>query len=93
MSSRAVVALASACSLPTPVAEQANDNCINSCAIGNKEKVLRAQHLHAMDNSNVQVAPYQALPVSGPVITHNISKALNILEPSGHLSEEVSASC
>lgn len=40
------------------------------------------------DNSQVQVAPYQALPVAGPIITHHRASALKVLEPSPDLPEE-----
>lgn len=44
-----------------------------------------------LDNSNVQVAPYQALPVlGGPKITHHRAAALDVIEPCPDMSEEVS---
>ena len=38
--------------------------------------------------SQEAVAPYQALPVQGPVITHHMTPALEVIEP-GTASEEV----
>jgi histidine decarboxylase len=55
----------------------------------NSEKVLRSKMLKH-DNSQVQVAPYQALPVAGPIITHHRASALKVLEPSPDIPEEVS---
>lgn len=67
--------------LPLPVA-------VSRSAAAHVEgaKVVRAHFLkkEVHNDDNVQVAPYQALPVSGPVITHHKSTALPVLEPNEH---------
>ncbi len=78
----AAVQLASTCSLPEPI--ERNDSHVSS------ERVQSPHKAHpGSTNSKVQVAPYQALPVAGPIITHHRSSAFNIMEPSRGLPEEV----
>jgi len=76
------VALASTCPLPAAVAAS-HDKHLTT----NGEKVTRSKMLKP-DNSQVQVAPYQALPVAGPIITHHRASALKVLEPSPDMPEE-----
>lgn len=52
------------------------------------DKLSRGKHLQGAET--YAVAPYQAMPVAGPVITHNRAPALDVLEPSDELSHEVS---
>ena len=77
------VALTTACPLPpfaSPPGKHARAAGDKSGSNGLPPKVL--------DNSNVQLAPYQALPVGGPLITHHRAAALNVIEP-GTMPEEV----
>jgi hypothetical protein len=53
------------------------------------DKVLRSQCIKQEQTSQLQLAPYQALPVAGPIITHHRASALDVMEPSPDLSEEV----
>jgi hypothetical protein len=81
----AIAQLASSCALPAAVAHSHDLHHSKS-----EDAVQRAQLLKG--NSNVQIAPYQALPVAGPVaglITHHKATALNIQEPGTDMSEEV----
>jgi histidine decarboxylase len=76
------VQLASSCALPAAVShshEVHNDAKAGGDVPGRKLK---------QGNSSVQLAPYQALPVAGPVITHNKATALDVQELSPELSEE-----
>jgi len=78
------VQLASSCALPAAVAHSGELHNVQSGG----EPVLRNQRLQH-GNSNVQIAPYQALPVAGPVITHHKATALDVQEYSPDMSEEV----
>ena len=78
------VALASSCPLPHAVAASHDMHLSSSTDNGMRNKMLKH------DNSHVQVAPYQALPVAGPIITHHRASGLKILEPSQDIPEEVS---
>lgn len=78
-----VVNLASACHKPEPIsASKDRHTAVQS------DKVLRSQHL--ADNTKTQIAPYQALPVAGPVISHHKATALDIKEFAPELSDEAS---
>jgi histidine decarboxylase len=76
--------LAAGCKLPAAVAER----CTHTETVGH-EKVLRTAHLKT--EATFAVAPYQAMPVAGPVITHNRAPALDVLAPSDELPQEVRA--
>jgi hypothetical protein len=79
------VALASTCTLPVPVAEQRH------IAAGSEMK--RSAHLKT--NENYAVAPYQAMPVTGPVVSSKETRqtGLPVLEPDHTLSPEVGSNC
>ena len=49
----------------------------------------RSAHLKTETFHHAAVAPYQALPVAGPVITHNKATALPVIEPDASRSQEV----
>jgi hypothetical protein len=83
MSARDAVALSSACALP-PFASPPGKH-----ARANGDGKAQSHLPKMLDNSNVQLAPYQALPVGGPLITHHRAAALNVLEP-GTMPEDVS---
>jgi hypothetical protein len=53
------------------------------------DKVLRSQCIKQEQTSQLQLAPYQALPVAGPIITHHRACALDVMEPSPDMPEEV----
>lgn len=77
------VQLVSSIQLPAPVAESATTHAAQM----KQDKVLRSQRIK--DNSNaVAIAPYQALGVCGPIITHHRAAALDVLEPCPNMSEE-----
>src|SRR5688572_4216429 len=78
------VALASTCPLPHTMADRDHKHETIS------QPIKRTQHLQ-VDNTAVQVAPYQSLPVAGPVITHHRAAALNVLEPTANMPREVRA--
>ncbi|KAG2444886.1 hypothetical protein HXX76_001623 [Chlamydomonas incerta] len=72
------VSLAASCAMP-PV--------LSKSAVTGGE-VKRSAHMK-MDSYNVgAVAPYQAMPVAGPVITHHKSTALPVVEPHPEMTEE-----
>ncbi|KAJ9528608.1 hypothetical protein QJQ45_020416 [Haematococcus lacustris] len=74
------VALASSCPLLQPVAAPGRHAMASS-------EVKRSQFLKV--NDNVAVAPYQALPVTGPVITkESKSSGFPVLEPDASMSAE-----
>ena len=75
------VALSSACALPPFASPPGKHARPGADKLNHPPKML--------DNSNVQLAPYQALPVAGPLITHHRAAALNVLEP-GTMPEDVS---
>lgn len=77
------IALASSCELPEPV----TDSCSKHIS-SHTDAMSRPQHMK-VKNTNVQIAPYQALPVAGPVITHHRSTAFKVSEPTAELPEEV----
>lgn len=79
-----VVELASSCHLPHPVSESHNLHPMQ-----HHEKVLRSHHLNDPCRKT-QVAPYQALPVVGPLITHHKATVLPVNEPHPEKSDEVS---
>lgn len=73
------VSLAASCAMP-PV--------LSKSAVAPGE-VKRSAHIK-MDSYNVgAVAPYQAMPVAGPVITHHKSTALPVVEPHPEMTAEV----
>lgn len=78
-----VVNVASSCHKPEPVSAS-KDRHTDAC-VG--QKFLRSSHL--ADNSKTQIAPYQALPVAGPVISQDKYTALAIKEPAPDMSDEV----
>lgn len=78
-----VVNVASSCHKPEPVSAS-KDRHTDGCA---GQKFLRSAHL--ADNSKTQIAPYQALPVAGPVISQDKYTALAIKEPAPDMSDEV----
>jgi hypothetical protein len=85
----AIAQLASSCALPAAVSHSSELHHSKS-----EDAVQRKQHLKG--NSNVQIAPYQALPVAGPVagiITHHRATALDVQEPGPDMSEEVRPPC
>ncbi|KAG2448549.1 hypothetical protein HYH02_006440 [Chlamydomonas schloesseri] len=72
------VSLAASCAMPPVLSKSA-------VAAG---EVKRSAHMK-MDSYNVgAVAPYQAMPVAGPVITHHKSTALPVVEPHPEMTEE-----
>jgi histidine decarboxylase len=75
------VDLAAGCKLPVAVDRSHNHETVH------EQKVSRNQHLKVEDA--YAVAPYQAMPVAGPVITHNKASALDVLTPNDELSHEV----
>jgi hypothetical protein len=79
------VALASTCTLPVPVAESGQRH------IAHGSELKRSAHLKT--NDNYAVAPYQAMPVTGPVVSSKETRqtGLPVLEPDHTLSPEVSA--
>lgn len=78
------VQLASSCALPAAVSHSYDVH--NYAQSGGDVPGRKLQQ----GNSSVQLAPYQALPVAGPVITHNKATALDVQELSPELNEEVS---
>ncbi|KAK9810144.1 hypothetical protein WJX72_005530 [[Myrmecia] bisecta] len=81
------VALASALPVPQPVGQKglpplSHQNGIAQLPNGGSPRAPRAKLIKEGE------APYQALPVQGPVITHNLTPALAILEPNGDLPSE-----
>ncbi|KXZ55245.1 hypothetical protein GPECTOR_3g385 [Gonium pectorale] len=73
------VELATSCAMP-PV--------LSKSAVPENPKHSRTAHLKTETYSVAAVAPYQAMPVAGPVITHHKSTALPVLEPQAELSDE-----
>jgi hypothetical protein len=78
------VALASACPLLPAVADSYDKH--TSTAAGSTTPGCG----HTRTNAKVQIAPYQALPVAGPVITHHRAAALDVVEPAADMPEEAS---
>lgn len=78
------VELISSCTLPAAVA---HSHDVHLSQPGG-DPVLRNQRLK-QGNSNVQIAPYQALPVAGPIITHHKATALEVPEYLPEMTEEV----
>lgn len=78
------VQLASSCALPAAVSHSHDVHSVQATG----DPVLRSERLK-QGNSNVQIAPYQALPVAGPIITHIKATALDVQELSPDMSEEV----
>jgi hypothetical protein len=76
------IEIAAGCKLPAAVAERCTQN--ETVA---PSKVLRTQHMKT--EANYAVAPYQAMPVAGPVITHNKAAAQDVLAPGDELPQEV----
>ena len=74
------VELATSCTMP-PV--------LSKSAVVEQPKNLRSAHLKTETYDVAAVAPYQALPVAGPVITHHKSTALPVVEPHPEVTEEV----
>jgi len=69
------VELASTCPLPQPVQDVSQRHVSNM-----SKEVKRSQYLKP--NDNVAIAPYQALPVTGPVVAkESKSTGLPVLEP------------
>lgn len=75
------VVLASTCKLPQAVVRDDHHS------VEQAERVLRSTHIANV--SNAQVAPYQALPVAGPVITTHKSPSLPVLDHDTEMTEEV----
>lgn len=78
------VALASACPLLPAVADSYDKH--TSTSAGSTTPGCG----HTRTNAKVQIAPYQALPVAGPVITHHRAAALDVVEPAADMPEEAS---
>jgi histidine decarboxylase len=78
------VQLASSCALPAAVSHSHDVHNVQAT----DDSVGRNQRLK-QGNGNVQIAPYQALPVAGPIITHHKATALDVQELSPEMSEEV----
>lgn len=77
------VEIAASCTLPPVLSKSAVH------ASKDEGKMLRSQYLKTETLGHAAVAPYQALPVAGPVITHHKSTALPVLEPHPEMSDEV----
>ncbi|GIL65938.1 hypothetical protein Vafri_19565 [Volvox africanus] len=73
------VELATSCTMP-PV--------LSRSAVAEQPKTLRSAHLKVDTYNVAAVAPYQAMPVAGPVITHHKSTALPVVEPHPEMTEE-----
>jgi len=83
----ATIALASSCRLMDAPSRPSAHNFPST----KDGKVLRSQHM--IDPLDVTaVAPYQSMPVSGPLITHHCAKssALPVVEPNPDMTAEVS---
>jgi hypothetical protein len=78
------VQLASSCALPAAVSHSHDVHNVQAT----DDSKGRNQRLKP-GNGNVQIAPYQALPVAGPIITHHKATALDVQELSPEMSEEV----
>ena len=77
------VELASNCELPKPV------ECCSMRHIKQGQEVKRSQFIKP--NDNYAIAPYQALPVTGPVVAEFKGEhgGLPIVEPDHSISPEV----
>ncbi|GIL91077.1 hypothetical protein Vretifemale_18759 [Volvox reticuliferus] len=73
------VELATSCTMP-PV--------LSRSAVVEQPKTLRSARLKVDTYNVAAVAPYQAMPVAGPVITHHKSTALPVVEPHPEMTEE-----
>jgi histidine decarboxylase len=78
------VDLASCCPIQQVVATSSERHAIK-CT----DKELRSQCIKHEQTNQLQLAPYQALPVAGPVITHHRASAVDVMEPSPDLPDEV----
>ena len=81
------VALASSLPLPAPAGDDADESLRRFPSKRQSLKNHTSKHL-ATQTSTDNVAPYQALPVQGPLISLNYTPALAVLEPD-HLRKEV----
>ncbi|GLI60631.1 hypothetical protein VaNZ11_002828 [Volvox africanus] len=73
------VELATSCTMP-PV--------LSRSAVAEQPKTLRSAHLKVDTYNVAAVAPYQAMPIAGPVITHHKSTALPVVEPHPEMTDE-----
>lgn len=77
-----IVALASSCTLGEPMQKDMRH-------LTTSKEVKRNQHMK--QNDNYAIAPYQAMPVTGPVVTKEAkTSGLPVVEPDHSVSPEVS---
>ncbi|KAL3157766.1 hypothetical protein ABBQ32_012192 [Trebouxia sp. C0010 RCD-2024] len=84
------VALASSLPLPAPAGDEADESLRRFPSKRQSLKSHTSKHLTTQTSTD-NVAPYQALPVQGPLISLNYTPALAVLEPDNLRKEEYEA--